>query len=1300
MLIAERTEATDPAWLASFATTLRELSLSEGAIRIALDHLTAGSGHLDYLVRFIDAVPADLARMAGSLLGRFMLDRGQYEARAVADQLFLQPSPSDTAVVHAAAAWLWDNEDSDAEVQFAFLDQCWPHVRPLAVRGDEHGLGVAREFARCLRQRRRALDQGGDGLDLVEPPESAVDWLQALIADMLPSVPPHARAVLQHELAEHLAMHDQGEEAVAAFRHARQLLEAAKAEHDVDSGRWLAAFVRVGESLAAIDRHEEALGEFDRALIEARTVQDAFWMDRALRGRARCLEELARWPEAIEMRQDLLTKAMKSNQRRSVAIAREMLGRCLRRAGHLVEARSAYEQSLRDGMHPRRVSEWSDAPACYWLSRIEEDLGNAEGALSWARRHVEAVRRDQGDTPGRDLAIALEQLGDAFAALDLHADAIGSFREALSIGLRGGTPVAHWNPNIPAKRLAASLVADGDIDGARSAWDDLIETLSGEPQRGRRATAIEHRGDLARELGEAVEAERCYRASLEVGMKPTQADEWSPRSALYELASLLSDLGRHDEALSLNDQYLRHADLEQDRRARAIALERRVDILTALGHTDEAIAAARSSLATGMGDGEWVEDWSILPATYRLTKLLKGRRDFEGAIAEWSKAIELLARRDDRRALAIAWEYLGDLRRSTDDVADAERCYRNSLEVGFKPRQAEQWSPRGALHELAALLSDLGRHDEALVLNDRYLHHADLEQERRARAIAFERRSDILLALGRTDEAILAARSSLATGIGDGDWVEDWSVLPATRCLTKLLAGRGDYAGAVAEWTKAIDLLAGRDDRRSLAIAWEYLGDLRRATDDAADAERCYRTSLEVGMQPTQAEEWSPRSALYELASLLSDLGRHDEALVLNDRYLHHADLEQERRSRAIAFERRSDILLALGRTDEAIAAARSSLATGIGDGDWVEDWSVLPATRRLTKLLAGRGDHTGAVAEWTKAIDLLAGRDDRRGLAIAWESKGNLLRSLDDPVQAERCYRTSLEVGMTPTQTARWTPRGPIWELARLYKDQGRVADALAMNDEYLVHAEREGDRRGLAFAWEQRGDIQRVADDPAAAERCYRTSLEVGMQPTQAEEWSPRSVLTELARCALMGESLDGLRACIDLLHDACLKECVIPWTPAALSVLLDMKTAPRADVDSLVDEVQSRFPPSHQPWCRPIVCALAAREIASLHPALARSLMKVAMRHYPAALDAARRATPSPAAPMALIMLTQCPTASFGPDGAIPTDRALKTIARALEAVQAMPDDHWLALQLPLKQASAIRQATGVLQSAPQP
>jgi len=183
-------------------------------------------------------------------------------------------------------------------------------------------------------------------------------------------------------------------------------------------------------------------------------------------------------------------------------------------------------------------------------------------------------------------------------------------------------------------------------------------------------------------------------------------------------------------------------------------------------------------------------------------------------------------------------------------------------------------------------------------------------------------------------------------------------------------------------------------------------------------------------------------------------------------------------------------------------------------------------------------------------------------------------------------------------------------------------------------------------------------------------------------------------------MGESLDGLRAYVDLLHDACLKECVIPWTPVALSVLLDMKTAPRADVDSLLDEAQSRFPPSHQPWCRPVVCALAAREIASLHPALARSLMKVAMRHYPAALDAARRATPSPAAPMALIMLTQCPTASFGPDGALPTDRALKTIARALEAVQAMPDDHWLALQLPLKQASAIRQATGVLQSAPQP
>ena len=1139
MMLADDARFGDHTWLAATASRLQDLSLGQGAIRVALEQLGSGPQRRDYLIRFVDCVSKDLAGLAGALLGRHILDHDAYEARTVADLLFDSPSESDAAVVRSTAAWLWDNEEADAEKEFAFLDQALPHVRPMIVAGHPEGLGIAEQFAKCLRQRRRFLNEDSDGLEITELPDDPIGWLRSILDEMPTSTPPHARASLQHELGEHLDRFGDQAGAVEAFRETCRLLDLAAHDHLVEPSQRLRALVRCAELLHECDRHDEALALAATTWTEARRERADYWAERAARVRADSLESLRRWDEAVVLRREILARASRTNDRRDIAIAEERLGRCYHRANRLDDAVESFQRSLKAGSEPRRIHSWSEGPALYWLSRIEEERGRTREAVEYARRHVEAVRRDGEEESSKQVAIAYEQLGDCLVADGRHAEGIDAYRQAIELGLDADAMAEGWRPSIPNRGLSAALQAIGDLEGARDCWTALLDRLNGEEHRGHRASALEGLGDVERALEHPAEAERLYQLSLDTGEQPTLAPGWSPRSVIWELASLFAEQDRHDAALALFDRYIQLVQDRDDPRALAIALERKFDCLDAIGRVAEACEAARRAVEIGIGERGLLPNWSPMPATRRLAEALAQQGDIRAADETWNSMIARLKALGLRDRVAVALEFRGDLERQTNRLDAAEASYRASLAAGSEPTMAAGWSPKSVLWELTTLSRDQGRLDEALAFNLEYAGHCHQTNDRRALAISMELRADVLRSLNRTDEAIASARESMHIGMSQGQWVRDWSPLPATHRIASMLDERGEHDAACRAWQELIAVLDGEQHRGRRASALHGLGTLKVRHGKLAEAERLLGLALSTGAEPSPARHWSPRSTWLELSDVHARMDRHEESLAEIQKYLELTDANEDRRGAAIGLERLARSLIALRRYDDAVEAARLSVQAGVNDGDWVDSWSPIPATRYLADALDGKQDHDGASAAWTECIDLMAG-EHRRGLrARAMEAVGDRLQRRGELHAAEEAYLRSLREGSEPETAAGWSPLDVLRELISVYAAQGRLDEALESNTRLIRAADAEQDRRSMVIGLEQRSDLFLRADDTANALEAAQLALKLGTSDgTWVESWSvgpaSRQIAHAMASCGRLDEAVEVLGAAITSLQE----------------------------------------------------------------------------------------------------------------------------------------------------------------------
>jgi tetratricopeptide (TPR) repeat protein len=222
----------------------------------------------------------------------------------------------------------------------------------------------------------------------------------------------------------------------------------------------------------------------------------------------------------------------------------------------------------------------------------------------------------------------------------------------------------------------------------------------------------------------------------------------------------------------------------------------------------------------------------------RLMDDLGGRPTVRSELVQGKAMLALLAGDSDRAWTLsdTAWEIERDLGRTR--TARMRGNYVRMLMRGGRFEQArsalppiiEQCDLRGAYADAASFrswlsLADarLGRHADAAQLASALLNGTALRARFDARTRALRTLSEVHLAEGRVEDAVLAARESVAVA-GTGDW----AVLVAAAHLTlaRALAVSGDSASAAASARTAADLSEAKGYVGALAAARELLDSL------------------------------------------------------------------------------------------------------------------------------------------------------------------------------------------------------------------------------------------------------------------------------------------------------------------------------------------------------------------------------------------------------------------------------------------------------------------------------------------
>lgn len=293
----------------------------------------------------------------------------------------------------------------------------------------------------------------------------------------------------------------------------------------------------------------------------------------------------------------------------------------------------------------------------------------------------------------------------------------------------------------------------------------------------------------------------------------------------------------------------------------------------------------------------------------------------EQAHAMYRQVLALAPRQFDALHLS------GVIERQRGNPARAADLIRSALQVA--PHQAR------AHANLGAALNDLGRFDAALDSLD-----AALRLDPRY-ALAWNNRGNTLRRLGRQPEALDSYERALAL---QANYPEAW----CHRAIVLNDLGRHADAAASAEQALAA--------RPGYADALQALGNALQALERLPESIDAYDRALAASQPARQAEIWCARGAALKKSGLLAQaLDSYERALTLRPDY-------------ALAEHYRANVLRALGRREEAVAAYRRA-----------RDLGADPAGIAFALAALGVGDVPAAApADYVKGLfDQYAGHFD-----------------------------------------------------------------------------------------------------------------------------------------------------------------------------------------------------------------------------------------------------------------------------------------------------------------------------------
>jgi serine/threonine-protein kinase len=398
------------------------------------------------------------------------------------------------------------------------------------------------------------------------------------------------------------------------------------------------------------------------------------------------------------------------------------------------------------------------------------------------------------------------------------------------------------------------------------------------------------------------------------------------------------ELGRYEEAQGLLDRalVLRTEALGRNHLDVAESLESKATLLRWRGEFAESERLYREALRIVRGaPGDRRE---------RTVQVLQGlgmnysqRGDEKGALTVYTEALQLASAASiGERTRAELLGSAGVTHRRLENYAQAERLYREALEIQRRllgPKHAEVGT---LLNNLAALMNASGRYAEAEAINREAL---SVRQEALGRghplvansmlnlAVALENRGDMASAAALYEEAASIVRAALGPDHPRfAAILRNWGVL---------LANQGKPADAVPLLREALRIrrLAFKEDNREVADAMTALASALRHAGALSESEVLTRQALALNIRLLGAESEAVAVSRKDLAALLCAEGKVAPALELLEEasgfFARHPDVEP--RSAAIVRREYGACLTKARRYPEAEAAlldAHSKLAS------------------------------------------------------------------------------------------------------------------------------------------------------------------------------------------------------------------------------------------------------------------------------------------------------------------------------------------------------------------------------------
>jgi tetratricopeptide (TPR) repeat protein len=232
----------------------------------------------------------------------------------------------------------------------------------------------------------------------------------------------------------------------------------------------------------------------------------------------------------------------------------------------------------------------------------------------------------------------------------------------------------------------------------------------------------------------------------------------------------------------------------------------------------------------------------------------------------------------------------------------------------------------------------------------------------------------------------------------------------------------------------------------------------------------------------------SHAESLLEAANRDAGRGNFDNALLLLDECRRTAILVDDPSLIIRSRLSRGNVLLALGKTDEAFAEWEFAVGEAQRFGS-AELLSVSKIYRARGNLVSGKAGAQAVLDEVNRESANI--KNDRLYLAFSWQVKGLVLRVLESYGQAEDAVKRSLEIH----ERDRYLENASYdwYVIASIRSLAGNTTGALEALDTSIALDRRIENSWGLASSWRARGDVYRKAGRHSEADEAYRRALEI---------------------------------------------------------------------------------------------------------------------------------------------------------------------------------------------------------------